>query len=79
MKQKLVLLLTSVGIFAGLLLLWMAVIHLFHIPSYLLPEPAQVFRAGVSRFPSLMKSLEITGAAAPADCWLALLGAWRLR
>ena len=74
MKQKLVLLLTSVGIFAGLLLLWMAVIHLFHIPSYLLPEPTQVFRAGVSRFPSLMKSLEITGAAAAGGLLASVVG-----
>jgi NitT/TauT family transport system permease protein len=38
MKQKLVLVLTSVVIFVGLLLLWMAAISIFKIPTYLLPE-----------------------------------------
>jgi len=53
-------------IFGALLLLWMAIIRLAHIPPYLLPSPAQVARAAVARFPSLVTSLGITAAAAAA-------------
>ena len=74
MKHKLILVLTSVIIFAGLMLLWMAVIAIFQIPTYLLPEPAQVLHAAVRRFPSLLSSLEITAAAAAGGLVASILG-----
>jgi NitT/TauT family transport system permease protein len=74
MKQKLILVLTSVIIFSGLLLVWTAVIDIFHIPSYLLPEPTQVLHAAIQRFPSLLSSLEITGAAAAGGLVASILG-----
>lgn len=64
LKRTVATLATAAGIFAALLLLWTAVIHLFHIQPYMLPSPAQVTRAGAARFPSLLTSVEITAAAA---------------
>ncbi len=57
-------LLTAIGIFAALLLLWTAVIHLFAIQPYMLPTPIRVASAGWARLPSLLTSLVITAAAA---------------
>jgi len=64
MKRKAMALLSAAIIFGALLLLWMAIIRLFHISPFLLPSPAQVARATVARFPSLITSLGITAAAA---------------
>jgi NitT/TauT family transport system permease protein len=64
MKQRFILIGTSVLIFASLVLLWLGVIRVFHIPTYMLPEPQQVLRAAIRRFPSLLLSLEITASAA---------------
>ena len=74
MKQKLVLLSTSVIIFFALLLLWMAVIALFHIPTYILPEPSQVLHAAIHRFPSLILSLGITAAEAAGGLVASVIG-----
>ena len=57
-------LISAIGIFAALLLLWIAIIQLFHIPGYLLPSPAQVAHAATANLPSLLTSLGITAAAA---------------
>jgi len=64
MKSTATTLLSAAAIFAALLLLWIAIIHLFHIPPYLLPSPAQVARAAAANLPSLLTSLGITAAAA---------------
>ena len=64
MKQRFVVLLNAVGIFAMLLLLWQAVIWLGHEPAYMLPSPWRVFRVIVERFSSLAESFEITAKAA---------------
>ena len=64
MKTKSVTLASAAIIFVVLLLLWMAIIRLFHIPPYLLPSPARVAGTAVARFPSLITSLGITAAAA---------------
>jgi NitT/TauT family transport system permease protein len=57
-------LLTALGIFGALLLVWVGVIRVFGIQSYMLPSPLQVAKAAVAKFPSLMTSLAITAEAA---------------
>ena len=57
-------LLSALGIFAALLLIWIGIIWAFGIPPYLLPSPMRVVAAGVHRFGSLMTSLGISTAAA---------------
>ncbi len=66
MKRQAATLLSAGLIFALLLLVWLAVIRLFHIAPYLLPSPALVARAAVTRIASLSASLAITAAAAAA-------------
>jgi NitT/TauT family transport system permease protein len=63
-KQRLVVLLNALGIFATLLLVWQLIIWLGHEPPFMLPSPWQVFRVIVERFPSLADSFEITATAA---------------
>jgi NitT/TauT family transport system permease protein len=64
MKQRLVILLNAIGIFATLLLVWQLIIWLGHVPSFMLPSPLRVFLVIVERFSSLAESFEITAAAA---------------
>ena len=64
MKQIALRLGSAAVIFAGLLLLWLALVRVFKIPPYMLPPPNLVARAAAERFPSLLTSLWITGAAA---------------
>ncbi len=64
MKQKMFLAASTVILFGVLLLLWVAVIQIFHVPPFMLPTPALVCHAAVQRFPSLLTSLGITAAAA---------------
>jgi NitT/TauT family transport system permease protein len=64
MKRQALTLLSAAVIFAGLLLLWLAVIRVFNIQPYMLPPPNLVAKAAIARFPSLITSLWITGAAA---------------
>ena len=64
MKRRGVSALSAMLIFAALLLVWLAVIRLFHIPGYLVPSPLQVAQVAMSRFPSLATSFLITSAAA---------------
>jgi NitT/TauT family transport system permease protein len=64
MKSAASTLLSAAAIFVALLLLWIAIIQLFHIPPYLLPSPAQVANAAAANLPSLLTSLGITAAAA---------------
>jgi NitT/TauT family transport system permease protein len=66
MKKTTLNLLTALGIVAGLLLVWQGLIWLFDLQPYLLPSPREVAHAVVSRFPSLMISLEITAMEAAA-------------
>lgn len=56
--------LSSVGVFAAFLLLWLGVVVAFHIQPYMLPTPWRVFHAATARFPMLLTSLGITAAAA---------------
>ena len=55
---------SALAIFAALLLFWIALIHIFHIPPFLLPTPVQVVNAAIARFPFLMTSLGLTAVAA---------------
>jgi NitT/TauT family transport system permease protein len=71
--QRVSLGLSAVVIFGSLLLLWVVVIHLFHIPPYMLPTPAQVTIAAISRHTSLLTSLEITAAAAAGGLLASML------
>jgi len=64
MKRRGMTLLSAVAIFAALLLLWMAIIDIFHIQWFLLPSPAVVANAAIERFPMLLTSLGITAEAA---------------
>jgi NitT/TauT family transport system permease protein len=64
MKRSLSTVVSAALIFAFLLLVWMWIIRVFHIASFLLPSPMQVAHAAVARFPSLMTSLAITASAA---------------
>jgi NitT/TauT family transport system permease protein len=64
MKQRLIVLLNAVGIFATLLLIWQLIIWIGHEPSFMLPSPWRVFRVIVERFTSLVESFEITATAA---------------
>ncbi len=73
MKRKSITLLSAAIIFGAMLLLWMAVIRLFHIQPFLLPSPAQVARAAVNRMPSLITSLGITAAAAAGGLFASIV------
>jgi NitT/TauT family transport system permease protein len=64
MKSTATTLLSAAAIFATLLLVWVAIIHIFHIAPYLLPSPALVAHAAAANLPMLLTSLSITAAAA---------------
>jgi len=64
MKRIGINLLTAVGVFAALLLVWVMIIWILGIPPYLLPSPLRVAKALGSRFGDLLMSLGITAAAA---------------
>jgi len=64
MMKHAIALVTAAGIFLLLLLLWLGAIHIFRIPPFMLPSPADVARAGLQRHVSLLTSLAITAAAA---------------
>lgn len=63
-RQRILIASSTLVIFVLMLLLWVAIIHVFTIPPFLLPTPAQVMHAAIQRLPSLLTSLEITAAAA---------------
>jgi NitT/TauT family transport system permease protein len=73
MKRRGITVLSAAIIFVGLMLLWIAIIHLFHIPPYLLPSPARVAAAAMARFPSLITSLGITAAAAAGGLFASIV------
>jgi NitT/TauT family transport system permease protein len=64
MKKHVSTIVNAIAVFVALLLLWQGVIHFLHIPVYMLPPPAAVGKAVVSRFPTLMASLAITSEEA---------------
>lgn len=64
MKKRLVTLGNALLVFGALLVLWQAVLWIFHVPRFMLPSPLAVARALVARFPSLLTSLSITAEEA---------------
>jgi NitT/TauT family transport system permease protein len=63
---------SAIAIFSCLLLLWQCIIWIFALQPYLLPSPARVAHATISRFPSLLISLSLTAAAAAGGLLAAL-------
>jgi NitT/TauT family transport system permease protein len=64
MKRHALAAISAAAIFASLLLIWIAIIHIFHIQPYMLPTPALVAQAAWTKLPSLLTSLGLTAAAA---------------
>jgi len=64
MKRHALTILSAALIFAALLLVWIALIHAFHIQPYMLPTPTLVAQAAWAKLPSLLTSLGLTAAAA---------------
>src|SRR5271156_1795452 len=64
MKQRLVVLLNSLAVFAAFLLLWQLIIWLGHMPAYMLPSPWRVAQVIAERFPVLAESFKITAFSA---------------
>jgi NitT/TauT family transport system permease protein len=60
MKRQAILAVNSVVVLLCLLGLWQAIVSFNHIPAYILPGPAPVAHALLTRFPSLLNSLLIT-------------------
>jgi NitT/TauT family transport system permease protein len=72
-KQQVSLALSAIVIFGSLLLLWIAIIHIFKIPPFMLPTPGLVVHAAITRYASLLTSLEITAAAAAAGLFASIV------
>lgn len=64
MKRSLWLTINSAIILICLLGIWQALIVWLRIPSFMLPGPLQVARAGLARFPSLTQSFFLSAQAA---------------
>jgi len=64
MKQRLLVLLNSLGVFAAFLLLWQLIIWIGHMPPYLLPGPHRVWQVILERLPALGESFAITAFSA---------------
>ncbi|HEY0758796.1 MAG TPA: ABC transporter permease [Acidisarcina sp.] len=64
MRKRLIAALNAAGVLAALLLAWTAFVRLLHTPAYMLPSPARVAEAIVSRFHSLLISFAITAVEA---------------
>jgi NitT/TauT family transport system permease protein len=64
MKQRVLVLINSLGVFAAFLLLWQLVIWIGRTPAFVLPSPWQVARVIAERFRSIAESFEITAFTA---------------
>ncbi len=60
MRRQAILAVNSLVVLLCLLGLWQAIVSFNHIPAYILPGPAPVAHALLTRFPSLLNSLLIT-------------------
>jgi NitT/TauT family transport system permease protein len=74
MKKKLFLAANAVVVFAVLLLVWQIAVWVLQIPPYMLPPPAHVGRAIVTRFPDLWTSFWISAEAAAAGLLGSIVG-----
>jgi len=73
MKQRLIVVVNAIAVFAGLLLLWQLVLWIFHVPPYMLPSPWAVAKALTARFPSLLNSFAITAEEAAGGILLSVV------
>jgi NitT/TauT family transport system permease protein len=60
MKQRFIVVVNALAVFAAMLLLWQLVLWIFRVPPYMLPSPLAVARALAARYPLLTTSLAIT-------------------
>ncbi|HTV05907.1 MAG TPA: ABC transporter permease [Acidobacteriaceae bacterium] len=72
MKRHIRTLLNALGVFAVLVALWQVIIWTFHVPSFMLPSPAQVAATLVTRFSPLAQSLLITAEEAGGGLLLSI-------
>jgi NitT/TauT family transport system permease protein len=73
MKQRLIVVVNAIAVFAGLLLLWQLVLWIFQVPPYMLPSPWAVAKALTARFPSLLNSFAITAEEAAGGILLSVV------
>lgn len=73
MRRWLLTIINAVAVFLCLLLAWEIFILLSHVPKYMLPSPAAVARAVVTRHDSLLNSICITGEAAAGGLLASIL------
>jgi NitT/TauT family transport system permease protein len=73
MRRHLNTVLNALGVFAVLVALWQAIIWAFHVPSFMLPSPAQVAITLGTRFMPLAESLLITAEEAGGGLLLSIL------
>jgi NitT/TauT family transport system permease protein len=73
MKRQAILAVNSVVVLLCLLGLWQAIVSFNHIPAYILPGPAPVAHALLTRFPSLLNSLLITTEEAAGGLMASIL------
>jgi NitT/TauT family transport system permease protein len=59
-RQRLITVANNLAVFITILVVWRAILWIFHVPTFMLPSPWAVARAVVARFPSLLASLVIT-------------------
>jgi NitT/TauT family transport system permease protein len=72
-KLRLVTAANALAVFLALLLLWQLIIWIFRVPPYMLPSPAAVTRAFVSRFSSVLTSLAITAEESAGGLLLSIV------
>jgi len=64
MRNRSLLLVNSVLVFSALIMLWEAVILIFHVQPYMLPDPLAVVTTTAGRFPDLWSAFLITAEEA---------------
>jgi NitT/TauT family transport system permease protein len=64
MRRQMITGLNALAVFASLLLVWQAIVSIFHLPQFVLPSPSEVAGVIVSRFSPLIHSLLTTAIAA---------------
>jgi NitT/TauT family transport system permease protein len=60
LRQRFIIVGNNLAVFVAFLVVWRAILWIFHVPAFMLPSPWAVARAVVARFPSLLASLVIT-------------------
>jgi len=73
MKKRSLLLANSLLVFTLLIMLWEAIILIFHVQPYMLPGPAAVAITTIQRFPDLAASLLITAEEAAGGLFASII------